>query len=199
MIICLIGIDGSGKTMQAKLLLDALHKKRNPSKYFHSFSRKTFADRVGLRLFINLFIKKLDRTTGNRLVVGINVAIRLASILVDSWLTHCFRTVKFKKTVLIYDRYYYDSLVILASIHKDLENQIIAFARLVPKPDVVILFEIAPEVSVIRKQEHTISEAARLVQLYKKLIQVVPMKTVDAESDAAGIRLQVDAIVQSNR
>lgn len=194
--ICFVGIDGSGKTTQANLLLQVLRSQGASVKYIHFFSRRTIAEREELRSFIDAFVKNLDKPTDNQLVAIIKSIFRLTTIFIDSWLMYYVNTVKHKGKIVIYDRYYYDSLIIIAFRHMALMNQILPLSKLIPKPNVVISLEITPEAAVKRKFEHTINEAERICSLYSKLKQVLSINVINAELNIEQVKQRVKKLYE---
>jgi len=168
----------------------------DPVKYVHSFSRKTVADAVGLGSTINILIKNLDKSTDIRLGAIIKAIPRLAGIFIDSWLMYCVEMAKHQQRIIVYDRYYYDSLVILASRCASLRNQIIAFSKLIPKPNIAILLEITPKTAVERKPEHTIDEAERMCSLYEKFKQLLSINVINVELNTEQVKRRVEKICE---
>lgn len=195
LLICLTGIDGSGKTTQANLLLQTLNLRRNPAIYEHSFSRKTIADDVGVRSSIDIFVKNLNKVTNNRLVMVTKTVVRLAIIFVDSWLTYTFYKIKHRGKIIIADRFFYDTLIYLAFSFRPLANQILIFSRFIPKPKITILLQVSSETAVNRKAEHTIKDARILLGFYEMLKQIQPIITVDAQQSIQSTRYQIERIV----
>jgi thymidylate kinase len=177
------------------LLFNDLCRKGCSAEYIHYFTRKTLADKARLRYALNTFIEKISKCTYNRPSAFVKIIVRLTIILIDSWLTYCIHYAKFKRKIIIYDRYCYDSLVAFASCHKSFESLIIIFSKLIPKPNVVILLQTTPQTAVMRKPEHTIAYAERLIKLYDKLKLLIRINTINAESNEQQIKQQVKEIV----
>jgi len=194
-IIGLIGIDGSGKTTQANLLLHSLKKDGNCAIYVHSFSRKTLADNLGVRSFIDIFINRLNEPSERRLVMTTKVVLRLGVIFLDSWLAFVAYNAKYGERLVVYDRYQYDNLVLLASSHIALANLILIFSKLLPRPKITILLKVGPKTAIERKSEHTYDDAKRICSLYEMLGQTLHIITVDAEQDMQSVRRQIKEIL----
>jgi thymidylate kinase len=195
--LCFIGIDGSGKTTQANLLLSSLKNHRNYGIYIHSFSRKTIADSFRVRLLINIFIKELNEPSKRKLMRIVKAVLRLGIIFFDSWLTFMIHNAKYGERFVVYDRYHYDNLVLLASRYIDLAKLIMIFSKLLPKPKTIILLKVTPRTAIIRKTEHTYEDAKRICRLYEMLMQILPIFSVDGEQDIQSIKQQIERIVSS--
>jgi dTMP kinase len=197
MIICFTGIDGSGKTTQAKLLQKVLNKQGRAVVYVHFFQRNILSKKSWLDRVINLLTKSLDEPVRNRVKAVGKLTLRLTFLLASSWLTYLVDKVKHKHEVVIYDRYCYDSLIIIASRSTTLANLIMVLSKLMPKPDIVMLLEITPETSVKRKPEYTVDDARRICNLYARLKQLLPVNVVNAESSIEQVREYVTKLCNS--
>jgi len=153
------------------------------------------ADSLRIRSFIDVLIKELDKPTTNRLIAITKVVLRLIVMLIDSWITYSLYRIKYRGKVLILDRYYYCTLVSLASHHRVLASQIMIFSKIIPKPWITILLKVTPETAIKRKPEHTYSEARKICSLYEALTRILPITSVDVEKDAEVVKQQVEELV----
>jgi len=193
--ICFIGIDGSGKTTQANLLLQMLRRQGKSVKYVHFFSpKRIIAGGLQPKLFINTFIKILDQPANNRLETVIKVVLRLMCILIDAWLMYFVNIIKYKGKIIIYDRYYYDSIVAIALRYTSLVNPIITFSKLLPKPSIIILLEVSSKTAIQRKPEHTHKEAERICYLYRQLKGLLPTSVINAELEIEQIKQHIEKL-----
>lgn len=199
--ICFCGVDGCGKTTQAKLLFKNLQRAGKNPIYIHILSPKnTVLSRLHEVSVINRAISYIRILKDNFVVKVLKVSLRLFNLLLDSWVTTTMNKVKYKNQakIMIYDRYFYDILVILAFSYPNILNFIINFSKLIPKPDIVILFEISPEVSVKRKSEHTLDEARRYSEIYKVLGKKInPSFVINAELSEKEIEKNIETNMKS--
>jgi len=192
-----VGTDGSGKTTQANLLMQKLRTQGNTVKYVHFFSSGRMTTGIlQTRSLLDTFVKSVDKPTNGRLRVFIRVWLRLMGVLFDSWLTHFVNAFKYRGQIILYDRYYYDSLVALAFRNRTLTNQILTLSKLIPKPNIAILFEVTPSTSVKRKAEHTMNDAERISNLYLKLKTILPINTLNAELSIKQVRQHIAKICE---
>ena len=195
--ISFIGIDGSGKTTQANYLIKTLHMQGNSIKYIHFFSSgRIVTGEPQPGSLISTFLQNLDKPTDNRLEEFIRLLTKLMGILLDSWLTHFHNARKYADKIVIYDRYYYDSLVVLAFRTKTLKNIILILSKLIPKPNIIVLFKVTPSTSVIRKAEQTIEDAEKICNLYLRLTSILPIYSLNAELSIKQLRLRIAGICE---
>jgi thymidylate kinase len=200
--ICFIGIDGSGKSTQSKMLQETLTEKtcnkiRRVS--FFSNERAIAGRKLGSRFMplVGLFLEALKTPSQSYFVTSLKVVLRMTTILIDAWLAYVLDYPSRNSEVLIYDRYYYDTLVDLAIHHKRCRNFIILSSKLIPVPAILILFSISPEVSLLRKREHDRREAKQIENLYRILRNFLLIQTIDGEQSPQKIGAQVRRIYES--
>lgn len=200
-IICFMGIDGSGKTTQADLIEQFLLKSMNKKIkriYFFS-SKREVAGGMQSQSFISNFIENLNKQGQNPILNYFKVNLRVAGTILDSWLSYHNNSLNREASVILYDRYYYDSLVAVAIKHYSMRHFILCMSKLIPKPNIIILFEISAKESVRRKPEHAIDEAMDISTLYAQFKRLLPLKTVNAELDVRQIEEQIKTMcVETN-
>lgn len=199
--ICFCGIDGCGKTTQAKMLFKNVQKNNKEVIYIHVLSRKsTVFSRLHETSVINEGIKFIRNLRESFFWSTFKIALRLFNVLFDSWITIILNKVKYRKKTIIYDRYFYDILVILAFSYPKISNFIIGFAKFIPRTNVIILFKVDAGIATVRKCEHTLMQAQLYCDLYKKLSKKIkPTLIVNAQLDIKEIEKQIENISLEKR
>lgn len=178
MIICFLGIDGSGKTAYSLNLYNQLITKGFNCKYLHFKS-----------VFLGKLLRFRETTSGNkRLILKsktyqvsnkhnrtlhfsmniILVKLYILLLLFDDILFYlCYFKFKQKEEILICDRYFYDSIV--SNRLLGLKGKFITdfYYRIFPNPDILFLLEIDPKVAYERKKdEEILSDLINKSELY---------------------------------
>ncbi len=140
--VCFCGIDGAGKTTQAELLVTQLKKESKNPTYIHLFSQRgTFGTQFHQTFWLSPIIKfiriKKESSWGKRF----NIIIRVVNLFLDSWITTFINRVKYKDSLIVYDRYFYDILAILISEHPRLEFLLLKFIFFLPRPKLVFILD----------------------------------------------------------
>ncbi|MHA1341450.1 MAG: dTMP kinase [Promethearchaeota archaeon] len=208
-LIAFIGVDGSGKTTQAKLLFERL--KQDGLQVSYVWSRW---DPIFLRPLINIWKKtiKRDMTKSNYEVSQMkNTKKRLLNNFVFRWLwLVCFlvdygvqmfikmRIELFRRKVIISDRTFYDSLIdqaINLGNKKSLllDNVNIFFMNIFfPQPDLIIYLDCPVDIAFFRKVDvPDIEYIKERKELYLKLASKYGWTKVDGALDIDDISAQV--------
>ena len=125
----------------------------------------------------------------------VKLGIYLADYCIGYWTVVRPRLVR--STFVIFDRYCHDMLVDQRRYRYGGPIWALRLvAALVPRPDLFILLDAAPEVLLARKSEITEAEARRLQGAYAALVQDLPNgRTVDAAQPLARVAADIEAIV----
>ncbi|HWB24153.1 MAG TPA: dTMP kinase [Chitinophagaceae bacterium] len=153
--IALEGIDGSGKSSQAKRLADALANK----------GHKVYATFEPTNEFIGSIIRNILRgkmTADEKVIAGLFVADRLDHLLNEDY--GIVKKLQEGYTVIT-DRYYFSSYAYHGT-HMDMDWVIAAnkMSASILRPDINIFIDVPPEVSMQR-----ISEARQGTELYETM------------------------------
>lgn len=179
MIICFTGMDGTGKTTNARQVYDELVKGKKKVVYFQILSGDTFLRKLLGRLTSRIR-EKTHKAPYQPSQGGILRLWPLFS-LADACLTYIWlKFLSLRKTVIV-DRYFYDEIAIMACLELIKMENALRIIRLMPKPNVVFLFEAEAEVARARKPEHPLEFFVRQAQFYRSIVHVVGAVTINTE------------------
>lgn len=160
MLITFSGLDGAGKTTQIELFTQYL-KENN-----YRFKKLSMFDNVSISAFLRKGFKNkpqevvFDSTTNKTYRYDKNkkdsrtIFLRKFAYFID-FLTLLIKRLyyqKVRKSLLVMDRYLYDSLANLFDTNS--EKYIKFMLRLIPKPDLAILLDVEPSIAFNRKSEY---------------------------------------------
>jgi len=190
--ICFCGVDGSGKTSQINILKDILKRINREVIVIHMFSENsTIISKLHNKNIINKFIVFIRNLNDSFLNSSLKIIMRLTNILLDSWITTAINARKYKNKIVIYDRYFYDVLVILASEYPKIVNFLMSFAVIIPKPNTVFILDINPEVAIQRKEENSLRETKVVCDLYRLLGEKINWEPVNANLSKTEVSAQI--------
>jgi thymidylate kinase len=167
--ICLMGIDGSGKTTQARSLVDRLNRGGTPARYvwcrWQPFFMKPF-QLVGRALLQRRGVSPEHyqefTASKQRLLRGRFLAhLWLSASLLDYWIVQVFPKIilgKVNGKCLVCDRYLYDTLIDQSiNLRLSAENgpRLLShpLVRIFPRPTCTILIDLDPEIAFDRKND----------------------------------------------
>ncbi len=190
--ICFSGMDGSGKSTQCRRLVKFFQEMDIDAKLIHILSPgKTVGSRSQSMPSIKGIHRRLRDLPGEGLSRGIKLCAGLTYYLVDSWLSHIVHRRKYGDKVVIYDRYFFDPLVIFAAHFKRIPRWVIRFSKVLPRSGVTIIMEAPPEVSKQRKPEHSVEILEAYFELYRQLASVLKVKMIDGTTEMTVIQENV--------
>lgn len=192
------GVDGSGKSTQVGLLENYFLKNNIKFKYVHLFSKNNSASSsLQEKKFIKSVVVKIRNLSNNFIGVFIKVFLRLINVVFDSWITIMRNNLMNDYSVVIYDRYYYDILAILIFDFPYLERFLLLFVYLIPSPDLIIVFDADPLIVVSRKNEHTLKDAKRFCEIYKKISNNLNIIQINSTRGIDDIKCDIESNVQN--
>ncbi len=204
MLITFSGLDGSGKSTLIEALKESLEKRNQRVVVSHMYYD------LGLYACAqSVFKRAAGRTNGHskptaksthaprelpvqdglkflaariRYRIIWNKTLRYCIYPLDVLIFLCYRfyIVKFRKQILIMDRYFYDTLVDVAEGRKGYGMRLLRL--LTPTPCVPIYLDISPEEAHARKSEYSVDRLTRRRMSYQRLIQYVPSLVVVSTS-----------------
>lgn len=189
LLICFIGVDGSGKSTLSKYLYKELKKRGYKASYTwwlegeNSLLRKLLR-KIGRSRDLNLEKNnESSKISKSRLFIGGGIAKILQAlyprvVLLDYLRFGIVKTrlsnLKGNK-VMIFDRFFYDVILALSKefnfSNSETERFFRIFSRLLPSPDLIFVIDVPPEVSYLRKREEigTLEQAKEIWNDYQKL------------------------------
>lgn len=160
--IVFFGVDGAGKTT----VLNGL------SKTLNHFSKDTSIYHV--RPILRGMTKDdpnavLQNPQGKPLRSPFTSTLKLFYFFMVYWIDAL--KIRRQPNIQIYDRYFHDMLVDPRRYRFGGSQKLLSFmVRLIPKPDLVILVDIAPEIAQQRKQEVLMAETTRQCAAYRQMV-----------------------------
>jgi len=173
LVVVVMGPDGSGKSTVSEVVVEKLRNTFNPGKMLRVHWKPV------------VFFKQRRKPTGRPTVDPHKKPPRNAPssmcYLLGHWAEFLlgshfgFRKAAFKNGLVLVDRYHYDFLVDQRRYRLNVPKGLVRLLfKTVKRPDLVFLFDAAPEVFQARKQEVPFAETARQVTAYRALIQTLP-------------------------
>lgn len=193
-IVALLGVDGSGKTTQARLLAAWLGELGLPARYFENGGGRPVLDAIAHRLGRRDGIALLGR---GHLVI--EAALRWCAI------SRALALSRLTGRIAVMDRYAYCQFAIMRTRSDDRERRVRAFFRRFPSPDIVCLLSVPAETARERVElrGYDREELAHLIAFdaaYRGLPEAVVFHLVDAggtvEEVQAALRAAVAAVLR---
>jgi len=192
MLICFIGMDGTGKTRHATYLYKRLREKGLNCIYIHPYFE--YSCTLKKLLSLSLFSESAKKKRGELVIQaqkrkklhGVerseSIILRLWTMLVfiDNLVTYIVSLRgKAKKSIVISDRYYYDQIMVFYS-HGIICRYIANFyLKILPRPDIIFLFDAPVEVAYERSGEYSPLFYKKLRRAYLNLSEkLTPKPTI---------------------
>jgi len=178
--ICFIGMDGSGKSTQCKMLAKRLQQLGVEVKLIHLFTTgSTVSSRVQKKPLLKFFSQKLREIPTYGIKGTIKLLIGLISYFIDAWVTYILHQIKYRKKVVIYDRFFYDRFVTFGVIFDKTPWWIVNFAKFLPKSDMPIIMEVPSKVGNLRKPEDSLEKLEKSLKFYRILASILNIEVID--------------------
>lgn len=178
--ICFSGMDGSGKSTQCRLLKERLEALGINVEIIHMLTKgKTIASFAQDKLLLDKIYRKLKNLPIYGLKGRIKIIIALVSFLIDSWITVIYHRIKHKSRIIIYDRFFYDQLIIFGASFVNAPWWIIHFVKIMPKNNATVIMAVDPKVGHNRKPEDSVDKLTKYSELYRRLAYILKIEIID--------------------
>lgn len=177
--IAIIGLDGAGKTTLARLFCEFVRQFNISCKIVHFYHENLLykvLSRVGFYKVVEddsfRYARNRVHAQKRKSAPFIIALLRFA----DSYIQFLFSLVRWRGSIIIFDRFFYDYLVSYEYLNVRWRS---LFTRLVPHVDYVILLLSRPKVYYRRKPENTRDFFVQNHVLYRKLAKIYRFKVID--------------------
>ncbi|GAB3188259.1 hypothetical protein GCM10027259_56860 [Micromonospora palomenae] len=191
MIIALLGVDGSGKSTQARALARRLSERGVPATYFENAGGRPLwnrlAHRLGRRDGVHLF--------GRRFYPALEATVRWLAV------ARAVAGVRLTGRVGVMDRWTWCQYVIMRARGDRGGRLVRAAYALFPRPDLVCFLAVSPALAQRRVQERGIDteelgHLAALDAAYRALPEFADFRVLDGEADPTAVAAALDRLVR---
>jgi len=201
------GLDGCGKTTQAKILQDYLKNSNIKSNYV--WLRYPFRLIIPFVSFLRIFKLSAYPRTIEKTKKGIK-NLEHHKFLGSLWEKLLYQDLKIdynskvtkplnENIVIILDRSIIDTvvdLVIVTGNDEKLEQYIKKFSNLLPLDSKIFFLDIPPELSFERNKDEYIETLKIRKNLYQKIGKIMPLQTIDGTQQIKNIHKQILSFVE---
>lgn len=153
-IVGLLGVDGCGKTTTGRLVAKRLRFSGYEATYHHEID--FFLLKPSFRLFAKLLRSDIAENIKENVLMDVDQSRRPYSdiyyilVWLDSFIAYLY--FKLSEKIIIHDRWLYDFTTFFE--HKNYKNRfVITLFTIFPRPDLLILLTVPPEVALLRKKD----------------------------------------------
>ena len=215
-LVCITGIDGTGKTTLARGVTRALRGESDGAAYIYgrtypvlsralmALGRMTLLRRHDQWQDYTSYTASKKGTMNNRLLAAVYTAAILADYYPQIWLKLLPHLLADRTVVC--DRYIYDTVISDLAVHLNYleeraDRTIDRCMRLLPRPTLTVLLDVEPEVAFARKDDVPDVEYLRERRWwYRRLTERREVVVIDAERPSEEVQARVlDAVWQRVR
>ncbi len=182
--IAFCGMDGSGKSTQCKVLKNRLKSIGIDAHLIHILSEgNTVSSAIQGKPIVRIFHRWLKNLPRQGILGCLKLSIGIIAFTVDAWLTYLKYSKKFKNELIIFDRYSYDQLGLFITSFPVIPWWAIKLVRILPKSDILFIFEVSPETAVARKPEEPLEKLKQNMSYYNKLATLLKKTVINGAED----------------
>lgn len=178
MLICFIGMDGSGKTTLAKKACKILKKSNKDVEYRHILDYSIIKK---LSCFRKPSKKSKSETKEQKWSMTITILRQIIFIL-DIILFYFIKFFHNRKKILILDRYFYDTIPRIKFFSQCAVLPISFYLNFIPKPNEIIYVKLDPKTAFKRKPEDVESLYHEAHKTYENITKKLKHKTIINEN-----------------
>jgi|SRR3989344_8627107 len=195
-LISLSGVDGSGKTTQAKILYSTLTRKR-----FSVIKVQTFEYLI-LKPITNIFKRNGSfKQIPKYYSTNTNPILRLWFVpaFIDMWIIYLTKIIPitFKYDIVISDRYFTDMAVSIASLGYMPRRFFELYIKFLPRANKQILLLLDPKTSLERSKEYDLKYHSAQNQLYRVVSKTINSHQINAKLGKGAISQQIITCVKN--
>jgi thymidylate kinase len=167
-LVCVIGIDGAGKTTLARRTVAELRSQDRPARYLYGrtypmlsrllmfLGRATILRKQDLWRDYSSYTESKQAAMRSPLLASVYASAVLVDYYVEMWVK--LLPVVFTDQIVVMDRYVHDTLVNELAAQLDFDRSQLAratraMARLLPRPSLAFLIDLPPEIAFSRKDD----------------------------------------------
>lgn len=191
-IVAVLGVDGSGKSTQTKLLAEGLRR---------DGTRAAFYRNPGGRPALNAVAHRFGRADGPDLI-GERAVVTMETVIRWAAIARALLLAGLTRRVAVMDRYGYCQYAIMRARGDRGEHLVRGLFGVFPSPDVVVLLQTPPQVAADRvelrgKDHEDTAYLAALERAYLELPESSRFVVVDATGPIVSVQRQLRTVVDA--